>query len=122
MNRAPYCELTGYANVNEAYHQTGSSPEGMGAFLSMSQAIKQSGLEKDSIDYINLHGTGTPTNDLSESIAIQRLFGENVPQLSSVKAFIGHTLGASEGIEAVYSILSVYRGIVYPQPKLCLSY
>lgn len=114
MNRAPYCELTGYANVNEAYHQTGSSPEGMGAFLSMSQAIKQSGLEKDSIDYINLHGTGTPTNDLSESIAIQRLFGENVPQLSSVKAFIGHTLGASEGIEAVYSILSVYRGIVYP--------
>lgn len=114
LNRKPYCELSGYANVNEAYHQTGSSPDGRGAYLSMTQAITQSGLTKQDIDYINLHGTGTPTNDLSESIAIQRVFGQHIPLLSSVKAFIGHTLGASEGIEAAYSVLSVSQGIVYP--------
>lgn len=114
LNRKPYCELSGYANINEAYHQTGSSPEGKGAYLSMTEAIAQSGLAKEDIDYINLHGTGTPTNDMSESIAIQRIFGQQVPLLSSVKAFIGHTLGASEGIEAAYSVLSVSRGIVYP--------
>lgn len=82
--------------------------------MSMNKAILQSGVPEESIDYINLHGTGTPTNDLSESKAIKRIFGERVPLLSSVKAFIGHTLGASEGIEAAYSVLSVYKGIVYP--------
>jgi len=114
ITQQPYCELSGYANINEAYHQTGSSPEGLGAYMSMNKAILQSGVPEESIDYINLHGTGTPTNDLSESKAIKRIFGERVPLLSSVKAFIGHTLGASEGIEAAYSVLSVYKGIVYP--------
>ena len=58
--------------------------------------------------------TATPNNDLSESTAIRRLFGDRVPPFSSVKAFIGHTLGASEGIEAVYSALSVKNGYIYP--------
>ena len=114
LQRTPYCELSGYANTNEAYHQTGSSPEGDGAFLSMSEAIASSGISLEKIDYINVHGTGTPGNDASEGMALRRIFGEHVPPFSSVKAFIGHTLGASEGIEAVYSVLSIDKGLIYP--------
>ncbi|NDV58759.1 beta-ketoacyl-[acyl-carrier-protein] synthase family protein [Bacteroides sp. 519] len=114
LNRDPYCELTGYANVNEAYHQTGSSPDGDGPYSSMLRAIQCSGIDAHQINYINVHGTGTPSNDRSEGVALKRLFGENVPPFSSVKSFIGHTLGASEGIEAVYSVLSVYNGYMYP--------
>lgn len=114
LRRAPYCELSGYANTNEAYHQTGSSPEGDGAFSSMSEAIASGGISPEKIDYINVHGTGTPGNDASEGAALRRIFGEQVPPFSSVKAFIGHTLGASEGIEAVYSVLSVHKGMIYP--------
>ena len=112
--RAPYCLLSGAANVNEAFHQTGSSPEGDGAYWAMQEAIIQSTIRPEEIDYINVHGTGTPSNDLSEGLAIRRIFGENAPAFSSVKAFIGHTLGASEGIEAVYSVLSIHHGFVYP--------
>lgn len=114
LQRTPYCELSGYANTNEAYHQTGSSPEGDGAFLSMSEAIASSGIAPEEIDYINVHGTGTPGNDASEGMALRRIFGKHVPPFSSVKAFIGHTLGASEGIEAVYSVLSIYKSMIYP--------
>ncbi|MBD3590643.1 beta-ketoacyl synthase [Bacteroides sp. GM023] len=114
LQRTPYCELSGYANTNEAYHQTGSSPEGDGAFLSMSEAIASSGIAPEEIDYINVHGTGTPGNDASEGMALRRIFGKHVPPFSSLKAFIGHTLGASEGIEAVYSVLSIYKGMIYP--------
>lgn len=109
-----YCFLTGFANVNEAYHQTGSSPEGDGAYLAMSKAIAHSELTPDQIDYINTHGTGTPGNDASESRAIQRLFGKRPPMFSSFKPFIGHTLGASGGIEAVYSALAIRYGYIYP--------
>lgn len=112
--RAPYCELTGFSNVNEAFHQTGSSPDGDGAFMSMSEAIAQAGISPGEVSYINVHGTGTGQNDLSESMAIRRLFGDRIPMFSSVKPFIGHTLGASEGIEAVYSVMSVAEGTVYP--------
>lgn len=114
LQRTPYCELSGYANTNEAYHQTGSSPEGDGAFSSMNEAIISSGISPEDINYINVHGTGTPGNDASESVALRRIFGHHVPPFSSVKAFIGHTLGASEGIEAVYSVLSIYKGMIYP--------
>jgi len=114
LQKTPYCELSGYANTNEAYHQTGSSPEGDGAFWSMSEAIASSGISPEEIDYINVHGTGTPGNDASEGMALRRIFGKHVPPFSSVKAFIGHTLGASEGIEAVYSVLSIYKGMIYP--------
>lgn len=114
LQRTPYCELSGYANTNEAYHQTGSSPEGDGAFSSMNEAIISSGISPEEIDYINVHGTGTPGNDASEGAALRRIFGDRVPPFSSVKAFIGHTLGASEGIEAVYSVLSIYKGMIYP--------
>ena len=121
LTKAPYCELSGYANANEAYHQTGSSPDGNGPFLSMSQAIASAGLTDGAIDYINVHGTGTPSNDASEGKAIRRIFDTRIPPFSSVKAFIGHTLGASEGIEAVYSVLSIRHGLIYPNLNFHLS-
>ncbi|NCC09482.1 MAG: beta-ketoacyl-[acyl-carrier-protein] synthase family protein [Bacteroidia bacterium] len=114
MKRTPYAELTGYANINEAYHQTGSSPEGDGPYMAMSQALASAGISPSAVDYINVHGTGTPNNDASEGKAIQRLFADSVPAFSSVKAFIGHTLGASEGIEAVYSVVALQQGLRLP--------
>lgn len=112
--KSPYCRLTGFSNVNEAFHQTGSSPDGDGAYMSMTDAMRDAGISPEEVDYINVHGTGTPQNDLSESMAIKRIFGDRPPMFSSVKPFIGHTLGASEGIEAVYSVLSVSEGAVWP--------
>jgi 3-oxoacyl-[acyl-carrier-protein] synthase-1 len=112
--RTPYCRLAGYGNANDAYHQTASSPEGNGPFAAMSKALASAGLSPDAIDYINAHGTGTPNNDLSEGRAMTRLFGNNLPAFSSTKAYTGHTLGATGGIEAVLSALAIRNGWVYP--------
>ncbi len=112
--RTPYCRIAGYANINEAYHQTGSSPDGDGAYRSMRLALERGGITPEEVDFVNLHGTGTPTNDLSESHALRRLFADRIPAFSSLKPYIGHTLGASEGIEAVYTILAMARGAVLP--------
>lgn len=109
-----YCTLSGYHNANDAYHQTASSPEGTGSLLAMEGALKKSGLQPADIGYINLHGTGTQNNDSSEGTAISKLFAGHSPKMSSTKAFTGHTLGASGGIEAVFSALAVQRGLVYP--------
>lgn len=114
LKKEPYCILSGYSNANDAYHQTASSPDGDGAYMCMKEVLDTAGISTDEVGYINVHGTGTPNNDLSESKAIIQLFQDDIPPLSSVKAFIGHTLGASEGIEAVLSILSVNKGIIYP--------
>ncbi|MFN8155054.1 MAG: beta-ketoacyl-[acyl-carrier-protein] synthase family protein [Bacteroidia bacterium] len=109
-----YAELTGYCNANDAFHQTASSAEGTGSALAMEGAMKMAGLPPAAIGYINLHGTGTPNNDLSEGTAITRLFGEYTPAISSTKSFTGHTLGACGGIEAVYSTVAVQRGELFP--------
>jgi 3-oxoacyl-(acyl-carrier-protein) synthase len=109
-----YCELKGYGNANDAYHQTASSPEGDGPYLAMAKTLEMSGLSVNDIDYINAHGTGTSNNDLSEGKALKRLFGENVPKFSSSKAFTGHTLGAAGGIEAVLSVLCIEHQMIIP--------
>jgi 3-oxoacyl-[acyl-carrier-protein] synthase-1 len=114
QGRPALCELTGYANANDAYHQTASSPEATGPFLSMSGALQASGLAPADIDYINAHGTGTDNNDLTEGIAIERIFGKDIPPVSSTKPFTGHTLGAAAAVEAVLSILSIRNGLIYP--------
>jgi 3-oxoacyl-[acyl-carrier-protein] synthase-1 len=106
--------VSGYANTNDAYHQTASSPEGRGSFAAMQKALAMATLSHTDIDYINLHGTGTLNNDLSEGTAIERLYGADYPKLSSTKAFTGHTLGASGGIEAVFSIMAIKNGCVLP--------
>ena len=107
--------LSGYGNANDAYHQTASSENGDGAFLAMEQAFKVSGLNPQEIDYINVHGTATPNNDLSEGRALLRIYPDkNVPVFSSTKPYTGHTLAAAAAIEAVYSILAIQHGVVFP--------
>ena len=118
LQKEMYCELKGYANANDAYHQTASSPDGKGSYLAMQEALKEANLSADKIDYINLHGTGTQNNDESEGKAIERLFNPRYPKMSSTKSFTGHTLGASGGIEAVFSALSVKYNYVYPNLRL----
>ena len=118
LKREPYCSISGYCNFNDAYHQTASSPDGNGPYGAMAGALKMSGLQPQDIDYINLHGTGTQNNDSSEGTAVKRLFDPYYPKMSSTKSFTGHTLGASAGIEAVFSALSVKEGIIYPNLRL----
>lgn len=113
-----YCRFAGGYNANDAYHQTASSPDGTGSYLAMKGALEQSGLQPSDISYINLHGTGTANNDSSESSAIMRLFVDPFPKMSSTKSFTGHTLGASGGIEAVFSALAIRHGLVYPNLRL----
>lgn len=106
-------ELSGFGNCNDAYHQTASSPEGRGAYRAMSEAISTAGLKPTEIDYINLHGTGTDNNDLTEGIAIQRLFEEKAPPMSSTKTFTGHCLGAAGAVEAAFSVLAIKHNELY---------
>jgi 3-oxoacyl-[acyl-carrier-protein] synthase-1 len=113
----PWCRLSGFANANDAYHQTASSPDGTGNYLAMQGALDMSGLQPADIDYINLHGTGTQNNDSSEGLAIVRLFEKDYPPVSSTKSFTGHTLGASGGIEAVLSAYALKEGVIYPNAQ-----
>lgn len=114
-NKKVLARVSGYGNANDAFHQTASSENGEGAFLAMEKAFQVSGLEPSKIDYINVHGTATPNNDLSEGRAIIRMFGEaNVPDFSSTKPFTGHTLAAAAAIEAVYSVLAIQNNVVFP--------
>jgi 3-oxoacyl-(acyl-carrier-protein) synthase len=116
-NLKSICHIAGHGNATDAYHQTASSPEGRGSFSAMDAALKLSGLSTEDIDYINLHGTGTQNNDLSEGTAIKRLFAEKLPRMSSTKGFTGHTLGASGGIEAVFSCLSISEQCIFSNPR-----
>ena len=118
LNKKPSVRLTGYANANDAFHQTASSAEGTGSFLAMNQALISGGLKPQDIDYINLHGTGTQNNDIAEGTAIERLFNPVFPKMSSTKSYTGHTLGASGAVEAVFSVLSIQNGIIFPNLRL----
>ncbi len=106
-------KLKGWSNASDAFHQTASSPDGYGATLSISEAMKVANLQPTDIDYINAHGTATPNNDLSESKAIKTIFGKNIPPFSSTKAFTGHTLAAAGGLEAVFSVLAIQHGYLF---------
>ena len=105
--------LSGWGNANDAYHQTASSADGEGAFLAMQKALSMANLSPSEMDYVNAHGTATQNNDLSESIALSRVF-HSVPDFSSTKAFTGHTLATASSVEAIYSILAIQNGIVFP--------
>ena len=102
----------GYANACDAYHQTASSSDGQGAYLAMQGALTMAKLTPQDVDYVNTHGTATPNNDLSESAALKRVFGDSMPPVSSTKAFTGHTTSASGGIEAVICLLAMRHGFV----------
>ena len=111
-NCEPLAVLSGYANSCDAFHQTASSPEGEGAYRAMKQALEVAGLQPSTIDYINAHGTGTLNNDSSEATAISRIFGNNIPPVSSTKSFTGHATSAAGGLEAVISIMSLQNNFM----------
>jgi 3-oxoacyl-[acyl-carrier-protein] synthase-1 len=113
-NKKILARVSGYGNANDAFHQTASSENGDGAFLAIEKAFKMAGLQPEQIDYINMHGTATPNNDLSEGRAVIRIFGDNVPDFSSTKPYTGHTLAAAAAIEAVYSVLAIQHNVVFP--------
>jgi len=108
-----YAEVSGYANANDAHHQTASSENGEGPFLAMKNAIESAGINSTEIDYINAHGTGTDNNDLTEGKALKRLFNP-LPPFSSTKAYTGHTLGAAGVIESVFAILTLTNKTAFP--------
>jgi 3-oxoacyl-[acyl-carrier-protein] synthase-1 len=108
----PLALVTGWGNANDAYHQTASSPDGIGNTLAMKAALDVAGLKPQAISYINLHGTGTENNDSAEGKAIEQLFEGQVPPASSTKAYTGHTLGAAGGVEAVFSVFAIREGMI----------
>jgi len=108
-----YATVSGFGNANDAYHPSSLSPEGDGPYLAMKNALSSASLNPADIDFINAHGTGTENNDEVESRAMLKVFSTQ-PNFASTKGFTGHTLGAASAIEAVYSILNIYRQELYP--------
>jgi 3-oxoacyl-[acyl-carrier-protein] synthase II len=115
-----YAELVGYGMSGDAYHITAPAPEGEGAQRCMRMALDMGQVPLDQVDYINAHGTSTELNDRYESAAIGHVFGTHARELSvsSTKGVTGHCLGAAGGIEAVYSVLAAYHGLVPPTANL----
>ncbi|MES9928133.1 MAG: beta-ketoacyl-[acyl-carrier-protein] synthase family protein [Candidatus Thiodiazotropha sp. 6PDIVS] len=103
--------LLGYGESSDAYHMSTPHPEGDGALYAMQQALQRAGLKAEDIDYINLHGTATRSNDASEDSAVCRLFGNQTP-CSSTKGFTGHTLGAAGITEAIFTLLCLEKGLL----------
>ena len=115
-NAKIYGELIGYGYTGDAYHITAPSSDGDGAARCMRMAIKDAGLKPEDVEYINAHGTSTPLNDLTETIAIKTVFGDyakKVP-ISATKSMTGHLLGAAGSTEAIFTLLSIRDGIMPP--------
>jgi 3-oxoacyl-[acyl-carrier-protein] synthase II len=115
-----YAELLGYAATDDGYHITAPLPDGDGASRTMQLALEDASLEKQKIDYINAHGTGTELNDLAESSAIRNVFGENASKIaiSSTKSCLGHMLGASGAVELIICVRTITDSIVPPTINL----
>lgn len=111
-----YAEVVGYGMSSDAYHITAPSPEAEGGSKAMSEAIRDAGITPEDVQYINAHGTSTPLNDMLETKAIRRVFGEHADTLAvnSSKSMIGHLLGGAGGVEAVITALSIYEGKIHP--------
>jgi len=111
-----YAELVGYGYNSDAYHLAAPDPEGEGAARCMLLALKDARLSPEDVDYINAHGTGTPAGDLTETIAIKRVFGPRAYKIpvSSTKSMTGHLLGGAGSTEAVFCVLSIRDGIIPP--------
>jgi 3-oxoacyl-[acyl-carrier-protein] synthase II len=111
-----YAELAGAAMTADAYHMTATHPEGLGALRAMQDALKDAELNREDVDYLNVHATSTPVGDLSEINAVTRLFGTDPRHLtlSATKSMTGHLLGAAGAIEAIACLLSIRDGIIPP--------
>jgi 3-oxoacyl-[acyl-carrier-protein] synthase II len=111
-----YAEVVGYGMTGDAHHMTAPDPAADGAARAMSLAVRDAGIEPSTVGYINAHGTSTPYNDKSETMAIKRVFGEHARKLavSSTKSMTGHLLGAAGGIEAIATTLAIHHGVLPP--------
>jgi 3-oxoacyl-[acyl-carrier-protein] synthase II len=114
------CELAGGAITADAYHLTAPAPGGEGAMLAMSRALDDAGTNRDELEYIAAHGTGTPLNDASETRAIKGVFGERAYDIpvSSNKSMIGHLCGAAGAVSAMACVLAITRGVLPPTINL----
>ncbi|MCS7262556.1 MAG: beta-ketoacyl-ACP synthase II [Aquificaceae bacterium] len=115
-----YAELVGYGATDDAYHITAPCADGEGAYMCMKLALEDAGVRPEEVQYINAHGTSTPLNDRSETLAIKRLFGEHAYKLkvSSNKSMIGHLLGAAGAVEAVATVKTLQTGLLPPTINL----
>jgi 3-oxoacyl-[acyl-carrier-protein] synthase II len=116
-NAKIYAEVCGYGVSADANHTTSPPSDGEGAFRSMQNALRNSGLNASQINYINAHATSTPLGDSAELIAINRLFPTST-RVSSTKGALGHLLGASGAVDAIFTILSLQKGIIPPTLNL----
>jgi 3-oxoacyl-[acyl-carrier-protein] synthase II len=107
-----YAEIVGGAMAADAYHLTGTHPEGLGAVLGMTKAIKEAGIEAKDIDYINAHATSTGIGDISELVGVKKVFGNLPVAISGTKSMTGHLLGAAGAIESIISILAVKNDVI----------
>lgn len=126
-----YAEIIGYGANSDAYHITTPAPDGEGAARCLRLTLDDAGIEPGEVDYINAHGTSTPYNDVNETQAIKRVFGEHARRfaVSSTKSMTGHLLGAAGAVEAAYAVLTAYHGVIpptinyeHPDPECDLDY
>ena len=115
-----YAELIGFGMSGDAYHMTAPSEDGSGAASAMRNALRDAGINPGQVDYINAHGTSTPAGATAESIAVERVFGDDALKVpvSSTKSMVGHLLGAAGGVEAIFSILAIRDNIAPPTINL----
>ena len=115
-----YCELAGFGASSDAYHMTAPSENGEGPARCMKSAMKDAGVNAEQVEYLNAHGTSTPLGDLAETLAMKRALGDHAykTMVSSTKSMTGHLLGAAGGVEAIFSVLAIDRGIIPPTINL----